>query len=363
VAASERPVIQTALNVPTKEVMELEAGSALIEKSGKVTIENIRGPFEKRSCSFERIYFSRGSDSDIYNERKMLGELLTPDIAKAVDDDLENTVFSFIPNTAETAFFGMINGIEKYMRENTRKQIIKRRKEISLDEFNYLIAIKPRIEKVAIKDIKLRTFITQDDSRNDLVGHVYDIAYDTVKRGIDNLVIIDDSIVRGTTLKYSIIKILDRLGPKRIVIVSSSPQIRYPDCYGIDMTRLGDFVAFRAAIDLLKETGQENIINDVYKKSKAQENLPKEEIVNYVKEIYKPFTAEQISDKISSMLRTKDIQADIRIVFQSIENLHTAIPNHFGDWYFTGNYPTPGGNKVVNRSYINFIEGRNTRSY
>ncbi len=364
VAASERPVIQTALNVPTKEVMELEAGSALIvEKSGKVTIENIRGPFEKRSCSFERIYFSRGSDSDIYNERKMLGELLTPDIAKAVDDDLENTVFSFIPNTAETAFFGMINGIEKYMRENTRKQIIKRRKEISLDEFNYLIAIKPRIEKVAIKDIKLRTFITQDDSRNDLVGHVYDIAYDTVKRGIDNLVIIDDSIVRGTTLKYSIIKILDRLGPKRIVIVSSSPQIRYPDCYGIDMTRLGDFVAFRAAIDLLKETGQENIINDVYKKSKAQENLPKEEIVNYVKEIYKPFTAEQISDKISSMLRTKDIQADIRIVFQSIENLHTAIPNHLGDWYFTGNYPTPGGNKVVNRSYINFIEGRNTRSY
>ncbi len=364
VAASERPVIQTVINVPTDKIKEIDPGGALIiEKNGKISMENIRGPFEKRACSFERIYFSRGSDSDIYRERKMLGELLTTAIAGAVDNDLENTVFSFIPNTAETAFYGMIDGVEKYMRESTRKQILKRRKEISLDEFNKLIAIKPRVEKVAIKDIKLRTFITQDDSRDDLAGHVYDISYETLRKGVDNLVIIDDSIVRGTTLKNSIIRILDRLEPKRIVIVSSSPQIRYPDCYGIDMTRLGEFVAFRAAIELLKASGKENIINEVYKKSKAQENLPKEEIINYVKEIYKPFTAEQISDKIGEMLRTSDINAELKIVYQSIENLHIACPDHLGDWYFTGNYPTPGGNKVVSRSFINFIEGLNTRAY
>jgi amidophosphoribosyltransferase len=364
VVASERPVIQTVINVATENVKEIDPGSALIiKKDGSVLLENIRGPYEKRACSFERIYFSRGSDSDIYRERKKLGELLTPYIAEAVDDDLENTVFSYIPNTAETAFYGMVDGIEKYMHEITRKQIIKRRKEISLDEFNKLITLKPRVEKVAIKDIKLRTFITQDDGRDDLVGHVYDISYETLRKGTDNLVIIDDSIVRGTTLKYSIIRILDRLGPKRIVIVSSSPQIRYPDCYGIDMARLGDFIAFRAAIELLKETGRENIINEVYNKSKAQENLPKEEIVNFVKEIYKPFTAEQISEKISVMLKTSDIHAEVKLVYQSIENLHIACPNHLGDWYFTGNYPTPGGNKVVNRSFINFIEGRNTRAY
>jgi amidophosphoribosyltransferase len=364
VVASERPVIQTVLNVNTEEVQELDPGSALIiKRSGKVVLENIRGPYQKHACSFERIYFSRGSDSEIYKERKKLGELLTPAIAKAVDNELEDTVFSYIPNTAETAFYGMVDGIEKLMHDITRKQIIKRRKDLSLDEFNKLIAVKPRIEKVAIKDIKLRTFITQDAGRDDLVGHVYDITYETVRKGTDNLVIIDDSIVRGTTLKYSIIRILDRLGPKRIVIVSSSPQIRYPDCYGIDMTRIGDFIAFRAAIELLKVTGQEHIINEVYRKSKAQEGFPKEDIINHVKEIYKPFSAEQVSDKISEMLKTNDINAEIKLVYQSIENLHIACPNHLGDWYFTGNYPTPGGNKVVNRSFINFIEGRNARSY
>lgn len=364
VAASERPVIQTVMNLPVESVKELDAGSALIvKKDGKVKLENIRGPYERRSCSFERIYFSRGSDKDIYLERKKLGELLTPRIVSAVNGELENTVFSFIPNTAETAFYGMVNGVEKHMQTEAKRRFIECGKEITEAEIDQIISYKPRIEKVALKDIKLRTFITQDEGRDDLVGHVYDITYKTIKPGIDNLVVIDDSIVRGTTLKYSIIRILDRLGPKRIVIVSSSPQIRYPDCYGIDMARLGDFVAFRAAIELLKETGHEGIINDVYKKSKAQENLPKEEIVNYVKEIYTPFTQIQICEKIAKMLKTSDIKAELKIVYQTIEGLHEAIPNHLGDWYFTGNYPTPGGNKVVNQSFINFIEGRNTRAY
>ena len=364
VAASERPVIQTTLNVPLEEVKEIDPGSALIiKKDGSVSLDNIKGPYEKRSCSFERIYFSRGSDKDIYNERKKLGELLTPAIVKAVKGELGNTVFSYIPNTAETAFFGMVWGIEKYMQNQAKAQIVSRGKEITVDELNCIISLKPRVEKVALKDVKLRTFISQDDGRDDLVGHVYDITYDTLVPGEDNLVIIDDSIVRGTTLKYSIIRILDRLGPKRIVVVSSSPQIRYPDCYGIDMAKLGDFIAFRAAIELLKETGRESVINEVYKKSKAQENLSKEKIVNYVKEIYKPFTDEEISDKISEMLKTAEINAEIKIVYQSIDNLHIACPNHLGDWYFTGDYPTPGGNKVVNRSFINFIEGRNIRAY
>jgi amidophosphoribosyltransferase len=364
VAASERPVIQTVLNVDTEEIREIDPGSALIVKAdGSVSLENVRGPFEKRSCSFERIYFSRGSDKDIYAERKKLGEFLTPALVKAVEGDLENTVFSFIPNTAEIAFYGMVNGVERYMQEAAKKQILDRGKEITIEELNHIIEVKPRIEKVALKDIKLRTFISQDDGRDDLVGHVYDISYETINKEVDNLVVIDDSIVRGTTLKYSIIRILDRLQPKRIVVVSSSPQIRYPDCYGIDMAKLSDFIAFRAAIELLKETGREKIINDVYKKSKAQESLPKEKIVNYVKEIYKPFSAEEISDKISKMLKASDIQAEIKIVYQSIENLHKACPQHLGDWYFTGNYPTPGGNKVVNKSFINFIEGRNARAY
>ncbi|MBN2485998.1 MAG: amidophosphoribosyltransferase [Bacteroidales bacterium] len=364
VAASERPVIQTVMNVAAEEVQELAAGSALIiKKDGEVSTEYIRGPYERRSCSFERIYFSRGSDKDIYRERKKLGELLIPRIVTAVNNELENTVFSFIPNTAETAFYGMVHGMEKHMQTEAKKRFLECGREITEEQIDKIISLKPRIEKVAIKDIKLRTFISQDEGRGDLVGHVYDITYKTIRKDIDNLVIIDDSIVRGTTLKYSIIRILDRLGPKRIVVVSSSPQIRYPDCYGIDMAKLGDFVAFRAAIDLLKETGRENIINDVYKKSKAQENLPKEEITNYVKEIYAPFTQVEICEKIAEMLKTPDIKAELKIVFQTVEGLHEACPNHTGDWYFTGNYPTPGGNKVVNRSFINFIEGRNSRAY
>ncbi len=364
VAASERPVIQTVMNLPVESIHELKGGTALIvKKSGEVEIENIRGPFERRACSFERIYFSRGSDKDIYRERKKLGSLLTPAIVNAVEGDLENTVFSFIPNTAETAFYGMVNGVETHMQTTAKKQILKHGKEISEEEIDAIISLRPRVEKVAIKDIKLRTFISQDEGRDDLVGHVYDVTYKTINKGVDNLVIIDDSIVRGTTLKNSIIRILDRLKPKLIVIVSSSPQIRYPDCYGIDMARLGDFIAFRAAIELLKEQGKESIINDVYKKSKAQEGLPKEEIINYVKEIYKPFHHQDISDKIAQMLKTSEIEAEVKIVYQTIEGLHTACPEHTGDWYFTGNYPTAGGNKVVNKSFINFIEGRNERAY
>jgi amidophosphoribosyltransferase len=364
IVTSERPAIQTVMNIEAEKVKEIEPGSAfVIKRNGKVEIEAIRGPFEKRSCSFERIYFSRGSDKDIYTERKKLGELLTPQIDEAVDHELENTVFSFIPNTAESAFYGMINGIETLMKEEKKQKIRRLGSNITDEELNSIIYLKPRVEKVALKDIKLRTFITQDSHRDDLVGHVYDITYGTIHEDQDNLVVIDDSIVRGTTLKYSIIKILDRLKPKRIVIVSSSPQIRYPDCYGIDMAKLGDFIAFKATIALLKETGRENIINEVYRKAKASENLHREEVVNHVKDIYRPFTPEQISDKIARMLKTPDVKAEVRIVYQTIENLHLAIPHHTGDWYFTGNYPTPGGNRVVNRSFINFIEGRNVRAY
>jgi amidophosphoribosyltransferase len=364
VVTSERPAIQTVMNVDISEVHELEPGAGLIiKKNGRVDIENIRGPYEKRSCSFERIYFSRGSDQDIYIERNKLGELLTPKIVESVDNELDNTVFSFIPNTAESAFYGMMRGIERVMKEDKKKKILQLGNNITEEELDSIIFLKPRVEKVALKDIKLRTFITQDSHRDDLVGHVYDITYGTIREYTDNLVIIDDSIVRGTTLKYSIIKILDRLKPKRIIIVSSSPQIRYPDCYGIDMAKLGDFIAFKATIALLKESGKENIINEVYRKTKASEDLPKEEVINHVKEIYRPFTPEIISERIARMLKTPDIKAEIKIVYQTIENLHIAIPNHLGDWYFTGNYPTPGGNRVVNRSFINFIEGRNIRAY
>jgi amidophosphoribosyltransferase len=364
VVTSERPAIQTVLNIDHTEVRELDPGSALIiKRNGQVDNPIIRGPYEKRSCSFERIYFSRGSDFEIYNERKRLGELLTPQIIEVLDNDLENTVFSFIPNTAESAFHGMIRGVETTMKMEKKKRILSLGQNITGDELDSIIFMKPRVEKVALKDIKLRTFISQDSGRDDLVGHVYDVTYGTIIPNTDNLVVIDDSIVRGTTLKYSIIKILDRLKPKRIVIVSSSPQIRYPDCYGIDMAKLGDFIAFRAAINLLKETGKESILNEVYRKTKESENQPKEEIVNHVKEIYRPFTPERISEKIAQMLKTPDIRAEIRIVYQTIENLHIACPDHLGDWYFTGNYPTPGGNRVVNRSFINFIEGRNVRAY
>lgn len=364
VVASERPVIQTVMNVTYDFVNELPHGHALIiKKKGDVSVEQIREPKEKRACSFERIYFSRGSDKDIYKERKMLGELLTPQILESVDYDIKNTVFSYIPNTAESAFFGMVQGIEEYLKQEKKKQILALGNEIDEKKLWDIISQRPRVEKVALKDIKLRTFISQDSGRDDLVGHVYDITYGSVNRDEDNLVIIDDSIVRGTTLKQSILRILDRLGPKRIVVVSSSPQIRYPDCYGIDMAKLGDFIAFRAAIALIKEAGKETIINEVYKRSKAQEGLPKEEIKNYVKEIYAPFTQEQISQKVAQLLSPQEIKAEVKIVFQSVENLHKACSGHKGDWYFTGDYPTPGGNKVVNTSFINFIEGRNLRAY
>jgi amidophosphoribosyltransferase len=364
VVASERPVIQTVMNVSANDVYEVNPGEALIiKKNGEVYNTEIRVPNKKQACSFERIYFSRGSDTDIYQERKQLGRLLTPKIIKAIDNDIDNSVFSFIPNTAETAFYGMVDGMKDSCLQDQKKQMLALGDKLNEASFDKIMSTKIRVEKIAIKDIKLRTFISQESGRKDLVGHVYDITYGTVNKGKDNLVIIDDSIVRGTTLKESILKILDRLGPKKIVVVSSSPQIRYPDCYGIDMAKLNDFVAFQAAIALLKETKQENVINDVYKKSKDQQNLPKEQIVNYVKEIYRPFTADQISLKISELLKSPEVKADIEIIYQSIENLHAACVNHTGDWYFTGNYPTPGGNKVLNNAFINFVEGKNKRAY
>ncbi len=364
IAASERPVIQTVMNLSTEDVIELDPGQALIvKKKGQVKVESVRECIEKKSCSFERIYFSRGSDESIYQERKKLGELLVPDIIDSIDGDLKNTVFSFIPNTAESAFYGMVSGIESYSILDKIEKLKNCKGGMKDEEIAEVISLRPRVEKVAIKDLKLRTFISQDKGSNDLVNHVYDITYGTIQRNVDNLVIIDDSIVRGTTLRESILKILDRLGPKRIVVVSSSPQIRYPDCYGIDMAKLGDFIAFQAAIALLKDNGMEHVINEVYKKSVAQKHEPKEEIVNYVKDIYKPFSTEQVSQKIAELLTDPDINAEIKIVYQSIENLHKACPNDLGDWYFTGNYPTPGGNKVVNTSFINYIEGVNKRAY
>ncbi len=364
VVASERPVIQTVMNIPINSVQEIKPGYALIiKKDGFINEELIRTPETRKSCSFERIYFSRGSDADIYKERKKLGELVIPQIIKAVDNDLDNTVFSFIPNTAETSFYGMVNGIESYIKNNIAELLFKNKDKLDVDSIKEIIHTRVRVEKIAIKDAKLRTFITQDDNRDDLVGHVYDVTYGVVKNNVDNLVVIDDSIVRGTTLKESIIRILDRLHPKKIVIVSSAPQIRYPDCYGIDMAKLGDFIAFRAAIKLLKETGNESVINDTYKKCKSQQFFPKEKIINYVKQIYKPFTAEEISAKIAQMLKTSTINAEVEIIYQTIENLHKAVPNDLGDWYFTGDYPTPGGNKVVNNSFINYIEGSNKRAY
>jgi amidophosphoribosyltransferase len=364
VVASERPVIQTAFNASYDQVHELNPGNAIIIKSnGEVVVEEVRKPLERRACSFERIYFSRGSDADIYRERKKLGELLTPAIVEAVDNDLNHTVFSFIPNTAETAYLGMISGVEKYMLSEKLKQIHEKNGSITDADIEAIMHTGPRVEKVAIKDAKLRTFITQDKGRDDLVGHVYDITYGSLNRKEDNLVIIDDSIVRGTTLKQSILRILDRLEPKSIVVVSSSPQIRYPDCYGIDMAKLNDFIAFQAAIALLKETGCERIINEVYKLAKEQLKLAKEEQVNVVKKIYEPFTDQQISDKIAQLLKSPELKATVKIVYQTVDDLHKACPNHSGDWYFTGNYPTPGGNRVVNTSFVNYIEGRDQRAY
>tara|TARA_B110000046_G_scaffold25332_2_gene24807 strand:+ start:27402 stop:29300 length:1899 start_codon:yes stop_codon:yes gene_type:complete len=363
VVTSERPAIQTAFNVSSEEVHELEPGQAIIvKKNGEVKFKQIKEPLEKKACSFERIYFSRGSDQDIYEERKELGRSIVPAILKGIDNDVKNSVFSFIPNTAETSYYGMVHGIESYLNVVKKKKILALT-ETTTEKLDEILDIRPRVEKIAIKDAKLRTFITQDETRDDLVSHIYDITYGTVNRGVDNLVVIDDSIVRGTTLKQSIFRILDRLGPKKIIIASSAPQIRYPDCYGIDMAKLGDFIAFSAAIELLKDTGQEKIIKEVYQKCKAQEDLPKTQIRNYVKEIYEPFPAEEISGKISEMLTPKGINAEVQIIYQTIEGLHKAIPNHKGDWYFTGDYPTPGGMKVVNKSFIYYFEGRNERAY
>ena len=363
VVASEASVIQTAFQGINMEISEIRPGYALlIKKDGTVTEELVREPQQRASCSFERIYFSRGNDRNIYQERKKLGELLTPRLVKAVDGDLDNTVFSFIPNTAETSFYGMVKGIQQYMVEEKKRLIREGKATWSEETLDEIICREPRIEKIVIKDAKLRTFITSDSGRDGLVGHVYDVTYGAVQP-TDNLVVIDDSIVRGTTLKKSILRILDRLGPKRIVVVSSAPQIRYPDCYGIDMTRMNEFIAFNAAIELLKERGMEGLIDEVYRKCKAQQGLPKEQVVNHVKEIYTPFTEEEISDKIAEMVRDEHLNAEVKVVFQSVEDLHVACPNDTGDWYFTGNYPTPGGNKVVNTAYINWVEGRNERSY
>ncbi len=364
VVASERPVIQTTFNVPYESVKEIKPGHALIiKKDGQVSEQLVIEPLERKSCSFERIYFSRGTDVEIYRERQKLGKALTPAILDAIDHDLENTVFSYIPNTASVAFQGLIDEIEHECARIKKEKILRLGKSLTPEKLEQILSIRPRVEQVAVKDAKLRTFITQDKDRNDLVGHIYDITYGSIRKGVDNLVVLDDSIVRGTTLKHSIIRILDRLQPKKIIIASSAPQIRYPDCYGIDMSKLHDFIAFHAAINLLKESNQGHIINEVYKKCRAQVNLPKEEVVNHVKEIYKPFSAGQISAKIAAMLTTSEISSVVKVVYQKIEDLHEACPDHRGDWYFTGNYPTPGGNKVVNKAFINYIEGRDIRPY
>ncbi|MES2447878.1 MAG: class II glutamine amidotransferase [Bacteroidota bacterium] len=364
VAASERPAIQTAFNVQIKQVKEIEPGYALIvKKDGTVTQEMYREPAEKRACSFERIYFSRGSDADIYKERKQLGHLLIPQVLSAVNKDLKNTVFSFIPNTAEVSFYGMVEGLHQHVREVQKDVLINNKEQLNDEQLNELLSMSPRVEKLAIKDVKLRTFITQDADRGEMVAHVYDTTYGVIKNDTDTLVAVDDSIVRGTTLKQSIIKIIDRLHPKKIIIVSSAPQIRYPDCYGIDMSKMGQFVAFDAAIQLLKERGMEHIIEEVYEKCKASLLLPKEQIVNYVKDIYRPFKQQEISDQIAKIITPKGTVAEVEVIYQTLDNLHIACPNHSGDWYFSGNYPTPGGNKVVNKAFVNWKEGNNQRAY
>ena len=363
VVASERPVIQTVFNVAFDDVKELDPGHAIItKKSGQVSIKRILRPLERKACSFERIYFSRGSDAEIYKERKLLGKLIMPKVLKSIDYDIMNSVFSFIPNTAETSFFGMIETVEDFLNKKKTEAILKGKRSLSPEKVTEVLSQRPRIEKIAIKDVKLRTFITEDSSRDDLVAHVYDITYGVIKP-TDNLVIIDDSIVRGTTLKMSILKMLDRLNPKKIIVVSSAPQIRYPDCYGIDMANLESLVAFRAALALLKDVGNYGIVDNVYKKCKAQINLVDSEVQNFVKELYEPFTDDEISDKIAVLLSNKTIKAEVKIIFQTVSNLHKACPKNLGDWYFTGYYPTSGGNRVVNRAFINFYEGNKERAY
>lgn len=363
VVASERPVIQTAFNAPFEQVKELDPGKAIIiKKNGAVTLEQIMEPLERKACSFERIYFSRGSDAEIYQERKMLGKLLFPKIMESVDADIDNTVFSYIPNTAETCFYGMIEEGHVFLNRQKRDAIIAGDGKLTAEQVEDTLSRKLRTEKIAIKDAKLRTFITEDSSRDDLVAHVYDVTYGVVKKN-DNLVIIDDSIVRGTTLKKSILKMMDRLSPKRIVIVSSAPQIRYPDCYGIDMARLEGLIAFQAALALHKDRGTYAIVEEIYKKCALQTELPDSKVVNHVKELYDPFTDDEVSDKIAQLLSDETINAEVKIIYQTVDNLHKACPKNLGDWYFTGDYPTVGGNRVVNRAYINFFEGKLGRAY
>ena len=366
VITSERPVIQTIFSVSKEEIKEVKRGHAIIiKRNGSIKEVMINQPKERKACSFERIYFSRGSDADIYYERKKLGSLLVSQVLEAIDYDIENTVFSYIPNTAESAFLGLVEGIREYLKEKKIEEILQLQKQGKLNrkELEKIMSVQPRVEKTAIKDVKLRTFITQEVDRADLVRHVYDITYGSLRAKKDNLVVVDDSIVRGTTLKQSILRILDMLHPKRIIVVSSAPQIRYPDCYGIDMADLANLLAFQAAIQLLNQTGKHYIIKQVYLKCKAQLSLPKEKQVNYVKDIYKPFTEEQISNKIAQLLTEKGLNAEIKVIYQKIDNLHKALPNHRGDWYFTGDFPTYGGNKVVNKAFVNYFEGKKGRAY
>jgi len=363
VVASERPVIQTVFNVKVEDVVELDPGAALIvKKNGNSFVEQINEPLERKACSFERIYFSRGSDSEIYQERKNLGKLIMPKVLKEINHDTQNSVFSFIPNTAETSFYGMVEAANDELNKQKEAAILAERDSLTNERINEILSTKIRTEKIAIKDAKLRTFITEDSSRDDLVAHVYDVTYGVVKPE-DNLVIIDDSIVRGTTLKKSIIKMMDRLNPKKIVVVSSAPQIRFPDCYGIDMANLEGLIAFRAALALLKDRNQYHIVDEVYQKCLTQVDLPDSEVVNYVNEIYDQFTQEEVSDKIAELLTEESVKAEVKIIYQSVDNLHIACPENLGDWYFTGDYPTAGGNRVVNRAFINFYEGIKERAY
>ena len=365
VAASERPVIQTAFNLKADDVVEVEPGHALIiRRNGTTSLEKVLEPRDRAACSFERIYFSRGNDKDIYEERKALGEGVVSQVLEAVEHDLDNTVVSFIPNTAEVCFYGLIKGLEDKLNRSKIERIKGLGANPSAEDIESVLSERARVEKITIKDAKLRTFISEDATRDDLVAHVYDIAYGTVNPGVDNLVVIDDSIVRGTTLKKSILRILDRLGPKRIVVASSAPQIRYPDCYGIDMAKMGDFIAFQAAVSLLIERGMGNILDETYEKCLKELEKPlSEDIQNPVTAIYEPFSPDEISDRISKLLTPEGMGAEVKIIFQSIEGLHKACPDHTGDWYFTGNYPTPGGRRVVNKAFVYFMEGRSERAY
>ncbi|MCU0339352.1 MAG: amidophosphoribosyltransferase [Spirosomaceae bacterium] len=362
VVASEKPAIKAAFNANYADIKEISPGHALIiDKYGEYDQHQILKPIEKRSCSFERIYFSRASDPDIYHERKMLGKSLIPQILEEIDYDLENTVFSYIPNTAETAFFGLVEGLEEYLFKQRKKAILDGHH--SPEELEKILSFRPRIEKLVSKDVKQRTFITNDAARDEMVSHVYDMTYEVVRKGVDTIVVVDDSIVRGTTLEKSILRLLDRLQPKKIVIVSSAPQIRYPDCYGIDMSKVKDFVAFRATLQLLKERGLDNLQDEVYAQCVAALETGNATQQNYVQALFEPFTDEEISHKVAEIVKPRDLQAELSIIFQTVENLHRACPNHSGDWYFTGNYPTPGGNRVVNKAFVNFYEGKGVRAY